>query len=160
MSDISDKLNTLSMEEPNKDIIELLDYSKTPKTYTDLVSVGTIFNRTYYKVPLKLINDEIKLLDENQKEIPYDFRTILVKPFDIKIKTFYNENNRDILTDKVNKTIAMVAPKYEHYINFSKDNVLITCLPEQKPVKLTCVEINAVHKLIKSGKLLKETLMF
>jgi hypothetical protein len=180
MSSIGDKLNTLETEStpelepikkeapelsrsPADDILEVLDISKTPKNFSGLQAAFNIFGRKYFKSPMRLINDDIRLLDKNMKEIPFDIRTISIKPFDIEIKTFFNENNRKILTDlKQNETVALVSPKYEHFINFSKDpaSTYITCLSDQEPVYLNCVEINVVHKLVKNGKIIKETPMF
>lgn len=144
------------------DVTETLDIMDTPKTYAGFQSAWNIFGRKYYKIPLRLINDDIKLLDKNLKKISFDVRTITIEPYDIEIKTYFNENNRGVLKNSINGLIAKVCPKYEHFVNFSTnpEHTYITCASDQDPAYLKCNEINVLHRVFKGGKVVSETPLY
>lgn len=160
--ELTESIDKMEIKSEPDEISEVIDVMKTPRSYSGFELAFNIFGRKYYKVPLRLINDEIRVLDKNMKEIQYDIRTISVEPYDINIKTYYNENNRGDLLEKSSQMIALVCVKYEHYCNFSAKpkNTFISCLAEQDPVHINCVEINVVKKLIRNGKIIRETAMF
>src|SRR6185437_11832107 len=142
-------------------MIEAWDLLKTPKMFPITPVVQNVFSRKFYKFPLKLFNENIKLLDKNMQEIPHDIRTVTIDPFEIRIITYFNENNQGVLKDASNNVITTVCPKYEHYINWSvkANHMFITCDSNQDPAFLQCVEINVVLKMFRNGKVLREKIM-
>src|ERR1700678_2557576 len=133
------------------DDLEIITPFKTAKLYTNLKLIYTIFGRKYYAVPLQLINDNIILNDIQDNKINYDIRTVKIEPFNIEIKTFFNENNLNILTSSINKYLSVYSPKYEHYIDYSKcDNIYITCTETSNPHSINCDEINLNKKLVQN----------
>lgn len=157
--ELNDNLEVGEIKDDNY-FLEILDIVKKPKSYDKLQLVFNIFGRKYYLLPLKLINEEIVLLDKNMKKIPYDIRTISVEPFDITIRTFFNENNREILKNEFNDKINLVCPKYKHYINFSTSQIYISCLQDERPIYLNVVEVNIIRKIIKNDKIIEESIIY
>lgn len=152
--------NEAKPEEKDDRFLEVLDIVKKPRNYEKLQLVFNIFGRKYYLLPLKLINDDIVLLDKDMKKINYDIRTIHVEPFDITIRTFFNENNRGLLGNEFNDKINLICPKYQHYINYSSSQVYISCLQDEHPIYLNCVEVNIVKKMIKNNRIIEESIIY
>ena len=142
-------------------VIKYVDILKTPKNYKLSKESYMIFGRKYFECPLKLINDNIKLLDKNLREINFDMRVVDVKPFDMEIKTLYNENNRNVLTDDMNKAMAEVSPRYEHYINYSvQKKIYITCESTEEPMHISSTEINVLVIEKQNNIVLSEKILF
>lgn len=158
----SKKEKTTNEELPEFKLLELLEITGTPKQYKLAEpAYPNLLKRNYFKCPLKLINDNIKLFNKSMKEINFDVRTLKIEPFHVEINTYFNENNKNFLKTQFNDTVSLISPKYEHYINYSKaDNIFITCDVNEIPVFLNSIEINMIHKLVKQdGVVVKQTIL-
>lgn len=123
-----------------------------PKTFKIEKPSFSIFGRNFYKLPLNNICDEIKVYDNTLSLISYEIRTVDINPYDIHIKTYFNENNHNILKGEINKVMSEIYPKYEHYINWSSsDKLFITCLNTVEVSNISCKEINVNKKIVKDN---------
>ena len=171
ITEINDELNLIDLKKeakekeeeqvPKEIETETLSPSFSLKTYSIISQSMVLFNKKFFKIPLTNICDDIKLLDKNMEPINFEIRTLVIDPYEVVIKTYFNENNLSILTGKLNEMLKVIYPKYEHYINWStQNNIYITCLDTQEPAFLKCKEINITKKLMKNNKLEKEILLF
>lgn len=132
---------------------------KINKTFSELKVDFIFLEKKYVKVPFNLINENIKLYQDSV-DVPFDIKHVNISPYSIEIHTLFNENNKNVLSNKMNIVMGTLFPKYEHYICYSSNDFYISFDHSLNPNKITYTEINILNNIYNNNKIIASKLLF
>ena len=128
---------------------------------TDLKSIGTVFGKKFYPIKFPIGYYENFQVFNNDKQIVYEFAVIDVGDLDIQIRTYFNENGRDLKASS--HPCHPQLAKYEYYLYYwncfdnEKCKLCIVCQPDAEVTRVETnmvVLIKTIHKMV-DGKIQK-----